>query len=442
MPRKAKLVFVALAWFGAPSAVAAAPVDDAATELAEQLVEGFGSTKPGRIMVAPFRLPDGDAAVATLPVTLAAVMARDHGLDVIDHGAVQKALEERSLSQAFGREELGDAASALGAETLIVGEIETAGGTYHINARVIGVADGTVLAAAKTILEARPDAASPDAGETEATSLVSQLRRLADRVVAGLDEQPGELRYQHVAVFPFEELGTSTSEKQLGRLVEAELTTMLRRDHGLLLIERSQLGRVLEEMALGQSGVVDPASAAEAGRIAGAQLLIIGSVAEAGGQYRVNARVVDAQTAQIQATAETSLPAGDLVALSSEAVVLRTRTGALYRSLLLPGWGQLYNRQPVKGGIFLGLELLSAGLAGTFGGLALNADKDYEGLDGGADFDAAVERRQDLRNWRNIFLWTTLIVHVVNIADAFLSGYTYDPTSLGLGASGASLFQF
>ena len=60
-------------------------------------------------------------------------------------------------------------------------------------------------------------------------------------------------------------------------------------------------------------------------------------------------------------------------------VVLRSRTDALYRSLLAPGWGQLYNRQPVKAGLFAAAELALLGGALAFQLEGAKAERDYQG---------------------------------------------------------------
>src|SRR5690606_28861152 len=65
------------------------------------------------------------------------------------------------------------------------------------------------------------------------------------------------------------------------------------------------------------------------------------------------------------ASAQAPVHAAGLVALSSDAVVLRTKSDAVLRSLLVPGWGQLYNRQEEKGAL---LMVAAGGLAA--GGIA------------------------------------------------------------------------
>ena len=52
-----------------------------------------------------------------------------------------------------------------------------------------------------------------------------------------------------------------------------------------------------------------------------------------------------------------------LVRLAAALRPLRTTAGAVYRSLLLPGWGQVYNRQPVKAGLFAGAEAAARSIA-------------------------------------------------------------------------------
>jgi curli biogenesis system outer membrane secretion channel CsgG len=67
------------------------------------------------------------------------------------------------------------------------------------------------------------------------------------------------------------------------------------------LIERSQLGKVTDEQLLGASGAVDAASAAQIGKLTGADYLLMGTVTEAGaGTTRT--RVGDVQTARTVST--------------------------------------------------------------------------------------------------------------------------------------------
>jgi curli biogenesis system outer membrane secretion channel CsgG len=121
-------------------------------------------------------------------------------------------------------------------------------------------------------------------------------------------------------------------ETELGRGVSDVFATEAFRSGRFTVTEREQLAAVLREQDLGRSGRVDPDSAAEAGRVLGAEVLALGSVTEFGveqtggggrlfgilggstetvtSRVSVDVRLVDAVTAEILAigvgTAEAS----------------------------------------------------------------------------------------------------------------------------------------
>lgn len=71
-------------------------------------------------------------------------------------------------------------------------------------------------------------------------------------------------------------------ERNLGSGVSDIFATEAFRSGRFVVTERDQLVDVLREQDLGRSGRVDPESAAEAGRILGAEILVFGSVTEFG----------------------------------------------------------------------------------------------------------------------------------------------------------------
>jgi curli biogenesis system outer membrane secretion channel CsgG len=58
------------------------------------------------------------------------------------------------------------------------------------------------------------------------------------------------------------------------------LTTALTQQSQFIVLERSKVDQVLNEQSFGASGRVDPASAAQAGKVLGAQVLIFGNITE------------------------------------------------------------------------------------------------------------------------------------------------------------------
>jgi len=379
------------------------------------------------IGLAPCTTPRGDDGAEQLAAALKRGLLARKGLRLVDPQSVKAALNEGALAPG-GK---AGARAPAGMSLMLVCEVTATSGGYGLTTRLTRIADGRVLGGSSlTVAASRPAArtAPPSSPGVESRALDVQLRRLADVLAKRLDELPGELRYQHVAVLPFDEIGTAARDRKLGLLVSSELTTLLARDHGLLMLERTQLTRVVDELALGQTGLTDPAKTAEVGKLAGAQGLVVGTIGESGDRYVVDARVVEAETGKITAAEQTTLPAADLVALSAEAVVLRSRSDAVYRSLILPGWGQYYNREPVKGGVFLGAEVVALVLAGVFQLQANGAQSDYDKLTSGtpAEFSSAADKVSTYKGRRNLALYGVLTIHLLNVLDAFLSGKTYD----------------
>jgi TolB-like protein len=366
---------------------------------------------------------------------------KQQGVKVADSKSVKASIDEAVRTPGASDAALAELAVTLGAQVVITGRIDQAGADLRVNAKATDVRSGKVLASASaSFASATPSAPKP--GGVSAATLQGELRRLADVLAGGINASFKDARYSQFAVVTFEETGSSTSEKQLGTLVAAELTTLLQRDHGLMIIERTQLAKVLDELALGQTGLTDPQKSAEVGKLLGAEALIVGNVAEAGDRYLANARVVMVANAQVAFSTQGQLPAADLVALSSEAVVLRTRAGAVYRSLLLPGWGQLYNREGEKGAVFAGGEVLAAAAAVFFHLRGQSFHDDYMALASDADdqqFTDLRDREETSYRQRNIAIWVAVGIHAVNVIDALLFGRSFDsPSPAGGGAMGAT----
>lgn len=197
-------------------------------------------------------------------------------------------------------------------------------------------------------------AAEAEKSAIEARGLDARARRLSDELARAIKRLPGDHRDQTFAVVPFTETDDESRSRRLGLVVSDMVLTNLARDHRLNLIERGRLSAVLEEQAFQMTGAVDPAQAAEVGKLLGARGLVVGEVTDTGDTFRIGARVLDMESASVLAATETLLPKEELIAFSADAVVLRSKTGAFFRSLVAPGWGQLYNRDPVKAAIVAG----------------------------------------------------------------------------------------
>lgn len=130
---------------------------------------------------------------------------------------------------------------------------------------------------------AAPTAGAPDASDRDLRPFdVEPLPREERWVIAVPDFT---VRAGSVRVAGREPAGTPEAEgfeTELGRGVSDVFATEAFRSGRFVVTEREQLAAVLREQDLGRSGRVDPGSAAEAGRVLGAEILALGSVTEFG----------------------------------------------------------------------------------------------------------------------------------------------------------------
>jgi TolB-like protein len=373
---------------------------------------------------------------------VARVFAAASKLNTLDRAR----LAEFRLAAAQGKDPSLEAGKRAGAQAVLVGSLADSSGGVILVARLVSVSSGKVLASSRQIASlAQKEAA---AGAVESQSIEVAMRRLSDSLARGFARLPGDARYRRLAVMPFSNVGESAQKQQIGTVVAAELATDLRRDHNLLLIERQKLTEVMGELRLQQSGAVDPASAAQIGKIADAQALVIGSASDLGDRYLVNVRVVATETGETLAADSTSVQAAGMVALASDAVVLRSRKDAVFRSLLIPGWGQIYNRQQAKGFVILGAELALIGSGVAFHIAGDNAYNRYTSATSagqlGTDPSGQAQRLYDTAvtryRLRNGLLIGAAGLWMLNILDAYLSGV--DGDAMLSGGMASRTFRF
>ncbi len=120
---------------------------------------------------------------------------------------------------------------------------------------------------------------------------------------------------KRVAVIKFEDK-TAFGRGRLGEAASDILTTELSKSGGFIPVSRADTKELLEEQAFGQSGSVNPATAAKSGKILGLNAIVTGSVSQFGvktlgsefiiGRQKlqqanatVDIRVVDAETGQV-----------------------------------------------------------------------------------------------------------------------------------------------
>ncbi|HXS99253.1 MAG TPA: CsgG/HfaB family protein [Elusimicrobiota bacterium] len=134
------------------------------------------------------------------------------------------------------------------------------------------------------------------------SSISDKLDLLASQLTTAYRAKSGTKAPGPLAIFPLNS-DSALSREHVGFAISELLTNRFVSQAKFTVVERTQLNRVLAEQKLQKSGAIDPASAAQAGKLLGARLLLLGSVEKLSGRYQVNVRIVDAQTDEVMAVA-------------------------------------------------------------------------------------------------------------------------------------------
>jgi len=135
-----------------------------------------------------------------------------------------------------------------------------------------------------------------------------------------------EIKKTKIAVLDFSTQGEEFSTKDMGKIVSEWLITGLVETGRFDVIERRLLEKIMEEHKLGMSGVVDPSSVAELGKILGVKTVVSGTILGFEGTVEINARLISVDTGSIIAAekvhASSATRLNDLVSQITEKIVL------------------------------------------------------------------------------------------------------------------------
>jgi hypothetical protein len=215
----------------------------------------------------------------------------------------------------------------------------------------------------------RADAPSPvtESVDPAIQRSVNDIAKFVIRTVA---------RGRPVGVLPFDTVGEEARKLRIGEAMGTLVTQALVQSRQVRVAETQDIERILQEIRLSTLGIIDSRSAVKVGNMVGAQVMLSGTVIPAGEVYQVAVRLNDVGTAQTLGAATVEIPRRKLIALTRD--VYNIHQGwyeAPVRSLLVPGWGQMYNDRPVRGGLYLGGAVLLLGGAAV---AAVQADRRLE----------------------------------------------------------------
>jgi len=99
------------------------------------------------------------------------------------------------------------------------------------------------------------------------------------------------------AVLPFNEKGSGVQDK--GTIVMNIIFATLAEKPELWLVEREDISKILQELELSASGMVNPQQQAKIGELSGAKILITGSIFKSGSKTFIVAKIIGTETSRV-----------------------------------------------------------------------------------------------------------------------------------------------
>jgi len=398
----------------------------------------------------------------TLTERLRSEISNTNAVRLTDRKLLEKILEEQGLQQSgcTTDECAAEVGQLLGAQYIISGSIGKLGNTYTIDAKMVSVTTGAAERA-KTVTY-----------EGEVSGLILEMEILAWEIV-GL-EAPQRLLMKRkiqsvtdnkmtVAILDFEPRGISTLEAQT---LTDRFATEINNTGKAILVDRNSMREVMQEQGYTEVECSSEECAAEVGAMLGVQFMISGAIGKLGDTYTIDAKMFEVATGAAAKTKNTTY-VGKVDGLITEIEVLawemmgldppkdllkrrgggspvtatpgfkgKTRFGAMLRSAVMPGWGQMYSDRKLMGWSFLGGELLLGALAfashsvyqtayddvNTFHGQYKNATdpvqiQEFKALSQQAEVDVI-----DANDQLTMILYTTGGLWAINVVHAMLTG--------------------
>jgi len=421
------------------------------------------SGKP-TVAILDFDAQDVNAAeVQTLTERMRTEIGNTNAVRLIERKAVEKIMQEQGFQQSgcTSDECAAEVGQLLGVQFMISGTIGKVGKTFTIDCKMFSVETGETIRAKNATFEG------------DISGLLTEMQILAWEIT-GL-EAPGNLKLKRagkdaqttVAVMDFEGRGITMQEAQT---LTDRFTTSLSSTEKVVLVERGTMNDVLEEQGFATGECASDECAAEVGAMLGVEFMISGAIGKLGNAYTIDAKMFSVATGAAESMKsitysgavegliiEIEILAWDILGLDPPralkkkrnqgvpdysgvaAAKPKTKAGALLRSLVLPGFGQLYSGRKMSG---FGFMLIEAGLIG----MAAKSNSDYATFQ--SEFDAQLanynaatvpeeiasykvlvdQARTDMNGANDqlvLFSSAAAGVWVVNALHAFLTGPTF-----------------
>jgi TolB-like protein len=141
----------------------------------------------------------------------------------------------------------------------------------------------------------------------KALTLSDGVKDLASNITAGLKTQ----HRQRVGITAFTDVHTR-AKGVFGSYLAESITTRLVVG-GLDVVERLEMEKVIAQLNIESSRVIDKETAKRVGKQAGVEAIVIGTIADMGAEVEINARVIDIETGHVLTAAVTTITRDTMV---------------------------------------------------------------------------------------------------------------------------------
>ena len=365
----------------------------------------------------------------------------------------------------------------LGVQYMIAGSIGKVGETFTIDSRMVSMETGAVVRMKQVTYLGKVDGLIVEMRilaylmlEMEAPAELLAMREEGSalnissedlEVIGGFIGTTGST----VAVVDFEGRGISSLEAQT---LTDRFRTAVATTGAVRLVERRMMMELLDEQGFQQSGCTSDECAIEVGQLLGLEYMLGGAIGKVGDTFTIDARMISVETGVTERVKELTYE-GKVDGLITEVQILayhmvgvkppkallarsiggsiitdpKTKLGALMRSAILPGFGQIYSDKKIWGYGWMAAEVAIGGLIASSYSSYQTAKSDYNNLMGlynsAIDSDeidlyktqarGKFDEMEVAKQQNKLFMQAAAGIWVTNMIHAYLVGPVPDETA-------------
>lgn len=163
-----------------------------------------------------------------------------------------------------------------------------------------------------------------------------------------------------IAILPFNSTDTNNHS---GKMAAEYGIVFFSQNPGFRVVERANLKQIMEELNFSRSDLVAEDKVLKTGELLSAQYIVTGTVTKVIPKTIVFSRLIHVETGEIVSAASAEMKTVEMDEFYRHVFGEKIKpTSALFRSTVLPGWGQFYTDKPAHGIISLTLAAAGAGI--------------------------------------------------------------------------------